>query len=432
MNDHTTIAFDDAKAEAFANQMVGSLNGAALALMTSLGHRTTLFDTFTTLSNVTSKELADAANLAERYVREWLGVMVTSGVVEYDDQTKTYSLPVEHAAFLTRAASPNNMAVTSQFIGVVAAIEEEMVARFRDGAGTHYHNYGRFHEVMAEDSAQTVVAALTDHILPLEPGLVARLEHGIYVLDVGCGAGRAMMQLATSFPNSRFVGVDLCEDAFAETQVAAVRMNLSNLEFRAQDLSQITSLGKLDLITAFDAVHDQMDPQGLLDLVFNSLDDDGLFLMQDIGGSRDLASNIENPFAPLLYTLSLTHCTPVSIGQGGPGLGAMWGVETAQDFWQSRALVRSKPTCCLTIQSTHTSSRATERPFLGLHYDFASNRKCHRHRRRPIWPCRRKRAGRPRHSCHYFRGVGLYRRPLAGAPSKVAIEYSPSLCPASR
>lgn len=332
MNEQSVIAFDDAKAEAFAGHLVGALNGAALALMTSLGHRSNLFDTFAPLPNITSEELATKAGLAERYVREWLGVMVTSGVVEYDPETKTYTLPAEHAAFLTRAASPDNIAVTCQFIGVAAGVEEEMLARLRDGAGTQYHHYCRFHEVMAEDSGQTVVAALVDHILPIVPGLVEQLERGIEVLDVGCGAGRAMMQLAKIFPSSRFTGVDLCEDAFAETQVAAARLNLSNLTFRAQDLSQVTSLGKFDLITAFDAVHDQKDPQGLLNLVFNSLAEDGVFLMQDIGGSRDLETNIDNPFSPLLYTLSLMHCTPISIGQGGPGLGTMWGVETAQDY----------------------------------------------------------------------------------------------------
>ena len=204
MNEQTKIAFDDAKAEAFADHLVGALNGAALALMTSLGHRTNLFDAFATMPHATSEELADKAGLAERYVREWLGVMVTSGVVDYEPQSKTYALPAEHAAFLTRAASPNNLAVTSQFIGVVASVEEEMLARFRDGAGTHYHHYGRFHDVMAEDSGQTVAAALTDHILPLVPGLIDQLESGIDVLDVGCGAGRAMMQLAKAFPASRF------------------------------------------------------------------------------------------------------------------------------------------------------------------------------------------------------------------------------------
>lgn len=336
MTEHTSLLpIDEAKAQDFANRMVGALNSAALSLMTSLGHRTGLFDTLSALPGATSQELSDQAGLTERYVREWLGVMVTSDVVEYDPQKRSFTLPPEHAAFLTRAATPNNIAVTSQFIGVAAAVEEEMLARFQDGNGTHYHHYDRFHAVMAEDSAQTVGAALMDHILPIVPGLRDRLQAGINVVDAGCGGGRAMLLLAQKFPTSRFTGIDLCADAFADSAAEAKRLGLTNLTFRAQDLAEVDTLEPCDLITAFDAVHDQRDPQGLLDLIFRSLKPGGLLLMQDIGGSRDLEINKENPFAPLLYTISLMHCTPISVGQGGPGLGAMWGVETAQEFLAS-------------------------------------------------------------------------------------------------
>jgi SAM-dependent methyltransferase len=41
-----------------------------------------------------------------------------------------------------------------------------------------------------------VVSALTEHILPLVPGLTGRLERGIEVLDVGCGSGKALNLLA--------------------------------------------------------------------------------------------------------------------------------------------------------------------------------------------------------------------------------------------
>lgn len=325
-------AFDDAKAEAFAARLVGTLGEAALALMTSIGHRAGLFDTLALLSPATSATVAAEAGLAERYVREWLAVMVTSGVVEYEPATARYRLPAEHAAFLTRAAGPDNIAVTTQFIGVAASVEEAMLARFRSGEGLHYHDYERFHEVMAEDSAQLVVAALTERILPIVPGLTERLEDGIEVVDIGCGGGRALLRLAEAFPASRFLGLDLCADAFAEAQVEAAQRRLGNLAFEARDLAGVETLGRFDLVTAFDAVHDQKDPQGLLTMVRQSLRADGVFLMQDIGGSRHLENNIGNPFAPLLYTLSLMHCTPISIGQGGPGLGTMWGVETAQAF----------------------------------------------------------------------------------------------------
>ncbi len=329
---NTKSIFDDAKAEAFAERFVGTLSEAALAIMTSLGHRAGLFDALAANPGLTADALAEAAGVNARYLREWLGVMVTSGVVDYAPESGTFTLPPEHAAFLTRAAEPNNMAVTTQFIGVAASVEDDMIERFRSGGGLCYGHFDRFHEVMAEDSAQLVVASLTDVILPVVPGLIRRLEAGIDVADVGCGGGRAMRHLAETFPNSRFTGFDLCPEAFAATEAEARDKGLANLRFEARDLSTVPSLGRFDLVTAFDAVHDQKDPQGLLDMIRRSLRDGGVFLMQDIGGSRDLEKNIGNPFAPLLYTISSMHCTPISIGQGGPGLGAMWGVETAQEY----------------------------------------------------------------------------------------------------
>ena len=325
-------AFDDAKSEAFGERMIGALNEAALTLMVSLGHRAGLIDALAELSPTRSETLAASTDLTERYVREWLAVLTTSGVVEFDPETKSYSLPREHGVFLTRAASPDNIAVTAQFIPVVASVEGAMLERLHDGKGLRYQDYERFHEVMAEDSAQLVVAALVEHILPIVPGLPGRLETGIDVLDVACGAGRAILQLAEAYPESTFTGVDLCADAFAETQVEAARLGYGNIKFEARDLADVDTLGQFDLITGFDAVHDQKDPLGLLITVRRSLRPDGVFLMQDIGGSRHLENNLDNAFGPLLYTLSLMHCTPVSIGQGGPGLGTMWGTETAEEF----------------------------------------------------------------------------------------------------
>ncbi|MEQ8653610.1 MAG: methyltransferase domain-containing protein [Kiloniellales bacterium] len=326
------VLFDDAKAEAFAERFVGTLSEAALAIMTSLGHRAGLFDALALNPGLTSVALAAKADVTERYLREWLGVMVTSGVVDYDAEARSYTLPPEHAAFLTRAASPNNMAVTTQFIGLAASVEDELIDRFRKGGGLCYSHFHRFHEVMAEDSGQLVVASLTEAILPLVPGLIERLQAGIAVADFGCGGGLAVLRLAEAFPESRFVGFDLCADAFAASEAEARSKALQNLRFEACDLSSTGRVGQFDLVTAFDAVHDQKDPRGFLELIRRSILEGGVFLMQDIGGSRDLEKNISNPFAPLLYAISSMHCTPISIGQGGPGLGAMWGVETAEEY----------------------------------------------------------------------------------------------------
>lgn len=315
--------------ESFAEYLVTMLNHGAAISMVSLGHKLGLFDTLAALPPASSETIAGHAGLDERYVREWLAVMTTARITHYDPKTRFYSLPEAHAACLTRAAVPNNIAVNAQFVPLIAKMEDALVGCFQNGGGLPYHAYPCFHQVMSEDSAQTVVAALQDHILPLMPELTTRLEQGIDVLDAGCGAGRALLALARAYPRSRFVGYDLCPEAFARTVREAAELGVSNLTFEARDLRDFCEPGRYDLITSFDAVHDQPDPQALLAGIAEALKPGGVYLMQDIAGSSYLENNLAHPLGPLLYTISCAHCTPVSLAQGGPGLGTMWGEELA-------------------------------------------------------------------------------------------------------
>lgn len=320
--------FDQTRAQEFAERMLGVLNEGALALMCSIGHRTGLFDALAKLPPSTSAGIAEAANLNERYVREWLGAMVVGGIVEHDPRHMTYSLPAEHAAFLTRAATPDNVAVTAQFIPLLGSVEDGIVECFREGGGVSYSAYPRFHEVMAEDSGQTVVAALFDHILPLVPGLRERLETGMDVLDVGCGSGRALNLMAREFPESRFTGYDFSEEGITRARAGAD--GLSNVRFEVKDAAKLDEAASYDLITTFDAVHDQADPAAVLAGICRALRPDGVYLMQDIAGSSYVQNNMDHPIGPLLYTISTMHCTTVSLAQGGAGLGTMWGEEKAR------------------------------------------------------------------------------------------------------
>ena len=325
----STTVMDATRVEDFGREIAGIYNHAALAIMTSIGHRTGLFDTMSRLSASTSAEIAAEAGLDERYVREWLGAMAAGGIVDYDAGGATYVLPPEHAAWLTRAATPNNAAVTAQWFAVLGGVEDRVVEAFRHGKGVPYAAYHRFHEVMAEESGQTVVAALKDSILPLVPGLIDRLERGIDVLDVACGAGQAVLRMAELFPESRFTGLDLSEEAVGLARAGARDRGLSNAHFEARDVADLGAAGAFDLITAFDAIHDQARPAEVLRAVAKALRPGGTFLMQDISGSSHLHEDIAHPFGPLLYTISCMHCMSVSLANGGPGLGAMWGKETA-------------------------------------------------------------------------------------------------------
>ncbi len=326
----TTRELDQKKAEEFAGRMLEVLNAGALAIMTSIGHRTGLFDAMAGLAPSTSEQIASAAGLNERYVREWLGAMAVGGTVEHDAESGTYFLPPEHAAWLTRAATPNNIAVTTQFIPLMGSVEDGIIESFKKGGGLPYSAFPRFHEVMAEDSGQTVVAALTDAILPLVPGLTERLEEGIDVLDVGSGSGRALNLMARTFPNSRFVGYDFSEEAIARAEAEA--QGLTNVRFEIKDAATLDEKERYDLITTFDAIHDQAKPAAVLEGIARALKPDGVYLMQDIAGSSHVHNNMEHPLGPLLYTISTMHCTTVSLSQGGEGLGTMWGEEKAREM----------------------------------------------------------------------------------------------------
>ena len=235
--DHSPTPFSSAKADDFANRLLTILNQSSLCLMISIGHRTGLFDTMSNLEPSSSAEIASKAGLNERYVREWLGAMVTGGVVDLDPNTNKFSLPLEHAAALTRAAGSNNMAVFAQYIGMMGSVEDDIVECFYKGGGVPYSRFPRFHAVMAEDSGQSVLSSLESHILPLVPGLSDKLAKGIQMLDVGCGRGLIMNRLAELFPKSRFTGMDLSSEAVMFAWKTAAEKKLRNVEFIVADLS---------------------------------------------------------------------------------------------------------------------------------------------------------------------------------------------------
>jgi SAM-dependent methyltransferase len=316
----------------FDQRMADILNHAALALSISLGHRTGLFDTIARVGPANSEQIALASNLSERYVREWLGAMVTGSIIEYDPDRRCFHIPSEHVEFLTRSGSLPNLASGMQWIPLLGRVEDDVLAAFRHGKGVTYEAYHRFHDVMAEESIQTVVAGLKPHIIPFIPGLQERLETGIDVMDVGCGRGEAMLWLGQHYPQSRFVGYDFSPDGIEGAQRRAQSLGLANVRFEVRDVAILDEPTTFDWITAFDAIHDQARPADVLKAVRRSLRPDGVFLMQDISSSSDLQEDRANPLAPFLYTISCMHCMSVSLGYGGPGLGAMWGRRVARQM----------------------------------------------------------------------------------------------------
>jgi len=330
---------NQAKKDAFAGKMVGILNGAALALMTSIGRQTGLFEVMATLPPSSSEEIAKAARLDERYVREWLGAMVTGGVVDFDSHTRTYVLPPEHAAVVTNAAGARNMARFTQFIPMLAEVETDIIESFRNGGGVSYAKYRRFQAVMAETSRLRFDHLLLEKMVPLT-GMSEALQQGIAVLDIGCGQGHAVNLLARAFPRSRFSGYDLSKEAVAAAHAEARALGKANARFATRDVATLNEPHRYDLVTAFDVIHDQARPHDVLREVARALTPNGTFLMVDIRASSELHENLGHPFAPFLYGISTMHCMTVSLALKGAGLGTLWGEQKALAMLREAGLTR--------------------------------------------------------------------------------------------
>jgi len=325
-----TAVIDPTEMEQFAGQILSIYSGSMLNYMIDIGHRTGLF-TAAAQGPATSQELADRAGLQERYVREWLGSMVTGNIFEYDPDGAVYTLPPSHAAMLTDG--PMNLAPMAA-LGTHLGKHVHQVARvFREGGGVPYSEYRpEFTDVM--DSIGRVVydGFLIDAYVPLVAGLRERLEAGMRVADVACGTGHALVLLARAFPASTFVGYDLDDGAIARARAEAAGAQLTNVTFEVADAARLDVRTPFDLIFVFDAVHDQVDPRAVLANIHHALTPDGVFFMKEPHGADSLEDNVGNPMAPMLYACSTLHCMTVSLAHGGAGIGTVFAEKLALEL----------------------------------------------------------------------------------------------------
>jgi len=324
----------------FSDKIVQILNHGALNLALGLGYSHGIFDVMDDMGKpVILQALADAASLDSRYLKEWLGIMVTGEIIIMDvnDQgDETYYLPPDHADVLTRRAGNSNLGVYTQETPLLTVSAMDAVQKgFLTGKGVPFSNYPKFQAFMSElSNAKHRQVLIRDFLPSVDRGrLVESLEQGIQVCDIGCGEGVALNLMAKAFPNSRFLGVDNHEDAIGTAKVSAQTMNLANARFKVADAARIkedkTFLQKFDYVCAFDAIHDQSHPLKVLQGIQAMLKPGGFFSMIDIKASTSLEGNRNHPMGPFLYTVSLMHCMPVGLNDRGRGLGMMWGKEQA-------------------------------------------------------------------------------------------------------
>ncbi len=204
----------------FSERINEILNHGALNLAMGIGYKNQIFDILEDLNKPTTVlEIASASGLHERYLKEWLGIMVTGKIIEISpvpDGEDTYVLPPEHASLLTRKAGSNNMGVYTQEIPLLTSCAMESVNRgFKTGEGIPFSRYPDFQKFMAELSDAKHQTVLVGKFLPsVDNGqLLSRLNDGIRVCDLGCGHGVAVNLMAGACPKSTFTGIDNHEEA---------------------------------------------------------------------------------------------------------------------------------------------------------------------------------------------------------------------------
>ena len=325
----------------FSRKMTDILNYAALNLALAVGYRTGLLDVMDEINTpLTASAIAEKSGLNERYVREWLGVMVCGKVVDLtvdDSGENFFLLPREHGDLITRRSGNSNLGVYTQEIPLLTRCAfDDVVERFSSGKGIAYKNYPQFQNFMSQLADAKHRQVLVGQFLPsVDQGrLIEKMKAGIRVCDLGCAEGIALMLMADSFPESEFVGIDISGEAIHRAAAESARLKLKNTRFLHLDAAALPAdqahRETFDYVTAFDAIHDQSRPLEVLKGIYSILKPGGLFSMIDIAASSRLADNMNHSMGPFLYTVSLMHCMPVGLVEGGLGLGMMWGRQKAE------------------------------------------------------------------------------------------------------
>ena len=329
--DPGTADVDDQAVEEFALRIVDVITGGLMTPLLEIGRRTGLFES-ALAGPATSAELADRAGLQERYVREWLGAMVSAGIFEYAAPERRYWLPVEHASVLT-GSGVENLASLAHLVTALTRHTDEVAACFAAGGGVPYAAYlPEVREVMDGLWQPLVRDLLVDEVLPLAPGLPDLLSRGARVADVACGSGNVAVTLGRAFPRSTFTGYDRDAGALEVGRDRAAAHGLSNVELVLADAAELAPETPYDAVLMSYALHDQARPVQVLAAIREMLVPGGTLLLYEPCVSSDLTDNVGNPFAPMTYAISVLHCLTVSLAEGGAGLGTAFGEQVALDL----------------------------------------------------------------------------------------------------
>ncbi len=323
---------DPAKLEAFVFRAVDEVGATLNAALVVMGDKLGLYRAMAGAGPLDPAEVAKRAGVAERYVREWLNAQAAGGFVDYDGESGRYTLPPEQANALTDEDSPAYLPGFFQ-IAVGSVIDSPRItaaARSGEGVGWHDHVHD-VHDGCERFFRPGYNANLVSSWLPSLDGVVAKLEQGATVADVGCGHGSSTILMAQAFPKSTFVGSDYHEDGVETARARAEEAGVADrVRFEVASAASYGGTG-YDLVTMFDCLHDMGDPTGAARHVRDTLSEDGTWMIVEPAAGDRVEDNL-NPIGRAYYSFSMLLCTPASLSQEvGLALGAQAGEARLRD-----------------------------------------------------------------------------------------------------
>lgn len=314
----------------FLDRFVGYASGATTIALLAVADRSGVLLWLGEHQSGTVDEISEGAGLEARYVEEILSGLAAAGAVDYDPDTREFTMPPEHALFLADESSPYYMGGWLDMVPALMGQVDGVTHATKHGGGVPFEDYGTaMIRGIDRGNSPSQKVFLANRWIGAVPGLNDRLTSGIRVADVGCGSGTVPILLAEAFPSSTVFGFEVSEAAL---QVARSRADsIPNLTFEQSSAESIPLDPPFDLVTAFDVIHDLADPLAGLTRIRAALGPDGQFLMMEPNASSRLEDNL-NDHGALLYGISAMHCMTQSLAVGGAGLGAAWGREMAEDY----------------------------------------------------------------------------------------------------
>jgi SAM-dependent methyltransferase len=222
-----------------------------------IGVQLGLFQAFAEQPDSTGSAIAKALGLHAPYVETWCTTAYSFGLLEGGEDRRFRLAP--HMDVIL--ASPGHPRYLGGYVrlGTEFATEDHRycLKAFKTGEPVPFQGRSdAFSAAVAEGTAGLQVLS-SRKLLPELPGLKAKLDAGGTVLEVGCGEGRHLIQLAKAFPEARCVGVDIDPTGMKAARAAIKAAGLSDrIEVVAGQIGDAAADGTVDAVVMIEVLHE--------------------------------------------------------------------------------------------------------------------------------------------------------------------------------